>query len=200
MGTIPFLSHRSFSHRNHAGHLHAEFSKTGACHQSHITGTDYSDIHHTHAVFIDKPSLTSITKLADQYKLLYTGGEEFQSSFPYRWRSKPRLRALAASVKIAFMSETFKKGVLYVVSTPIGNMEDITLRALRLLKSVDLIAAEDTRHTKHLLTKYIFPPSSQATMITTKKKTPVLIQRLKEVKASRLYAMVTPGISDPGFI
>jgi 16S rRNA (cytidine1402-2'-O)-methyltransferase len=99
------------------------------------------------------------------------------------------------------MSETFKKGALYIISTPIGNMEDITLRALRLLKSVDLIAAEDTRHTKHLLSKYDIP-----TILTSyhdhnkEEKTPVLVERLKEGQSIGLVCDAgTPGISDPGF-
>jgi 16S rRNA (cytidine1402-2'-O)-methyltransferase len=99
------------------------------------------------------------------------------------------------------MPEILKKGALYVISTPIGNMEDISLRSLQLLKSVDIIAAEDTRHTKLLLTKHGIP-----TILTSyhdhnkEEKTPVLVQRLKEGQTVGLVCDAgTPGISDPGF-
>ena len=90
---------------------------------------------------------------------------------------------------------------LYIVSTPIGNLEDITLRALRILKEVDLIAAEDTRHTAVLLNRYdIRTPSTSFHEHNEKEKTPALLKRLK---AGETIALVsdsgTPSISDPGY-
>ena len=71
-------------------------------------------------------------------------------------------------------------GTLYVVATPIGNLEDITLRALRILKEVDLIAAEDTRHTRKLLSHYGITTSltSYYDHIETK-KAPALIDKIQ---------------------
>lgn len=92
-------------------------------------------------------------------------------------------------------------GTLYIVSTPIGNLEDITLRALRILKEVDLIAAEDTRHTRKLLSAYDIH-----TRITSyydhneSQKTPYLLQRLVNGESIALVSDAgTPGISDPGY-
>ena len=93
------------------------------------------------------------------------------------------------------------EGVLYIVSTPIGNLEDITLRALRTLKEVDLIAAEDTRHTRRLLAHYeIRTPITSYFEGNQIQKGEKLVTRLK---AGELIALVsdagTPTISDPGY-
>jgi 16S rRNA (cytidine1402-2'-O)-methyltransferase len=92
-------------------------------------------------------------------------------------------------------------GTLHVISTPIGNLEDITLRALRLLREVSLIAAEDTRRTAKLLHHYGIPtPTTSYHEHNRHKRLPVLIGRLHEGDNVALVTDAgTPGISDPGF-
>ncbi len=100
-------------------------------------------------------------------------------------------------------SSDFKlsKGTLYIVSTPIGNLEDITLRALRILKEVDLIAAEDTRHTGLLLKHFgIQKPLTSYFEGNELKKREWILSRLKQGDRIALVSDAgTPGISDPGF-
>lgn len=93
-----------------------------------------------------------------------------------------------------------KSGVLYIVATPIGNLEDITLRGLRLLKEVDLIACEDTRHTLKLLTHFgISKPLLSYYQHNQLARGPQILEKLA---AGENVALVTdagtPGISDPG--
>ena len=93
------------------------------------------------------------------------------------------------------------KGSLYIVSTPIGNREDITLRALRILKEVDLIAAEDTRHTILLLRHFgIQTPLTSYFEGNELKKKEFILSKLKQGHRVALVSDAgTPGISDPGF-
>ncbi|MFC1559769.1 16S rRNA (cytidine(1402)-2'-O)-methyltransferase [Candidatus Margulisiibacteriota bacterium] len=90
---------------------------------------------------------------------------------------------------------------LYIVGTPIGNLEDITLRALRVLKEVDLIAAEDTRHTGILLNKYsIKKPLTSYHKFNIKEKTEHLVSTVRSGKSVALVSDAgMPGISDPGY-
>jgi len=91
-------------------------------------------------------------------------------------------------------------GNLYIVATPIGNMQDITFRAVETLKSVDLILCEDTRVTKNLLNKYeINKPTMSYHAQSKLSKTTKIFELLEEGKDLALVSDAgTPGISDPG--
>jgi 16S rRNA (cytidine1402-2'-O)-methyltransferase len=93
-------------------------------------------------------------------------------------------------------------GTLYVVATPIGNLEDITLRALRILKEVALVACEDTRRTRTLLSHFGVHVSVTSYFEHNKRvKGEVLLRALREGKSVALVTDAgTPGISDPGFL
>ncbi len=92
-------------------------------------------------------------------------------------------------------------GALFVVATPIGNLEDVTFRAIRILNEVDLIASEDTRHTKILLDRYtISTPLTSYHKFNIKAKTQQLVHELQMGKNLALVSDAgTPGISDPGY-
>ncbi|MFQ5829630.1 MAG: 16S rRNA (cytidine(1402)-2'-O)-methyltransferase [Candidatus Methylomirabilia bacterium] len=93
-------------------------------------------------------------------------------------------------------------GTLYVVATPIGNLEDLTLRALRVLKEVDLIACEDTRRTRNLLARFGIPTPTTSYFEHNKlQKGPYLLRLLSEGKSVAVVSDAgTPGIRDPGFL
>lgn len=92
-------------------------------------------------------------------------------------------------------------GTLFVVATPIGNLEDITLRALRVLREADLIACEDTRHTRKLLAHYqITTPTSSYHEHNEQQRTGWLMERLEAGTDIALVSDAgTPSISDPGY-
>lgn len=92
------------------------------------------------------------------------------------------------------------KGTLYLVGTPIGNLEDITLRALRVLREVPLIAAEDTRQTRKLLERYgIHQPMVSYFEHNERARVGMLIERLFEQDVALVSEAGMPGISDPGY-
>lgn len=91
-------------------------------------------------------------------------------------------------------------GTLYLVATPIGNLEDITLRALRVLKECDVVAAEDTRHSGQLLKHFgIAKPMLSYFAFNEAKRSEEIIERLKRgEKVALITDAGSPGISDPG--
>ncbi|HUJ70926.1 MAG TPA: 16S rRNA (cytidine(1402)-2'-O)-methyltransferase [Verrucomicrobiae bacterium] len=91
-------------------------------------------------------------------------------------------------------------GTLYIVGTPIGNMEDITLRALRILREASLVAAEDTRHTGLLLARHeIRKPLVSYHEFNEAKRTPELLRELQQGRAIALVSDAgMPTVSDPG--
>ena len=97
--------------------------------------------------------------------------------------------------------DALEPGTVYIVSTPIGNLGDFTQRAVDTLKSVALIAAEDTRRTRILLNRYeIQTPLSSYNSYNKLKKSPLFIGRLKEGQSIALVSDAgTPGISDPQY-
>jgi len=98
-------------------------------------------------------------------------------------------------------SQEAEAGTLYLVSTPIGHLRDISLRALDILSQVDLIAAEDTRTSRVLLQHYrIQTPLTSYHDHNEQRVAPVLVHKLQEGRSLALITDAgTPGISDPGF-
>ena len=135
------------------------------------------------------------------FELVYW--EEFatkEEAMQREWHIKQLPREKKINLIESHGDKTMAAGNLYLCATPIGNLEDITLRVLRTLKEVDLIAAEDTRHTRKLLTFYdIHKPLVSYHEHNKKEKGPVIIEKLLSgLNIALVTDAGTPAISDPG--
>jgi 16S rRNA (cytidine1402-2'-O)-methyltransferase len=105
------------------------------------------------------------------------------------------------SARLSTMTEPVKKGVLYVVATPIGNLEDITYRAVRVLKEVDLVACEDTRQSRKLLDHYAI--TAKTVSYHEHNEAEQAEELVGELRSGMNIAQISdagmPGISDPGY-
>lgn len=112
------------------------------------------------------------------------------------------IKYAATSLFATTMPKDAAPGTLYIVATPIGNLEDITLRALRVLGEVDLIAAEDTRHTRKLLSRHEIrtPLISYYREKEMERGTEIVARLLEGASVALVSDAGTPGISDPGAI
>ena len=95
--------------------------------------------------------------------------------------------------------ESVSLSILYIVATPIGNLEDVSTRAIQTLRSVDLIASEDTRVTRKLLSHYdIKTRTISFNRVNAKQRIPTLLKHLESLNLALTSDAGTPGISDPG--
>jgi 16S rRNA (cytidine1402-2'-O)-methyltransferase len=113
-----------------------------------------------------------------------------------------RKKAISDGLSVSKAALLNNYGKLYIISTPIGNLEDITLRALRTLKEVDVIAAEDTRHSRKLLNHYgITKPMISYWSEKEKVRSEDIIEKLRSgLSVAIISDAGTPGISDPGTV
>jgi 16S rRNA (cytidine1402-2'-O)-methyltransferase len=118
----------------------------------------------------------------------------------HAWRSVSQRGERSSSQWYNNLPSIAMSGTLFVVATPIGNLEDITVRALRVLRTVDVIAAEDTRRTARLLSHHgISTPTLSFHQHNTRARVPQLMARLNRGDSIALVTDAgTPGISDPG--